>query len=137
MRPEPTDFNHLHSNKLEYLFDQMKEYFTIILKTKELELVNHSSRVASAVFSQIVIAAVAFLFLIFLSLAAGFYISSLFGNNYAGFAIVAGFYMVLLFLLLIFKKEWMERPIQDRMIDKILENSEVLKSTELIKWERP
>jgi len=136
MRPEPTDYNHVHSNKLEYLFDQLKEYFTIIIKVKELELINHSSRIFSAIFSQMIIAAIAFLFLTFFSLAAGFYISFLFGNNYAGFAIIAGFYMVLLVLLLIFKKEWLERPIQDRMIDKLLENSEVLNKPDEIEWQK-
>ena len=48
--------------------------------------------------------------LIYLSFAAAYALAPLVGNV-AAFTIVAGFYFIVLLLFLVFRKQWVERPL--------------------------
>jgi hypothetical protein len=48
---------------------------------------------------------------LFISFAAGFFISSLLDSNELGFLCIAGFYALLLILFLTFRKQIVERPV--------------------------
>jgi len=59
-------------------------------------------------------------FLLFVGCAAGFYIGREMGSNATGFLIVAGFYIFLFLLILIFRKAIILKPITNLVIKGML-----------------
>ncbi|HKM92325.1 MAG TPA: phage holin family protein [Prolixibacteraceae bacterium] len=105
--------------KIEELTKDIKSYITSNVEIFKLEAVELFSVIGASFISSLIIGVVVFLFMIFLSLSAGFYFSSLLGNNYAGFAIVAGFYLTIAIILIIGRGKLVEKPLQNKIIRKI------------------
>lgn len=105
--------------KIEELTKSIKSYITSNIEIFKLEAVELFSVIGASFISSLLIGVVVFLFVVFLSLCAGFYFSSLFGDNYSGFAIVAGFYLIIAIILIIGRKKIVEKPLQDQIIRKI------------------
>ena len=105
--------------KIEELAVSLKKYVNTNYELLKLEAAERSSVLGSGLMSGLVLALVGILFIFFLSLAAGFYISTCLGNNYAGFMIVAGFYLLVCLILLIGRRKLLEKPFRDKIIQKM------------------
>jgi len=97
------DINQIKKDLLEYL-------------DIRLDMIRlHTAEVLSKIFSRILILAIIgyllFFILLCLSFAAAFLIGSLLDSNQLGFLLVALFYVLLLVLFMIFKKQIIEKPV--------------------------
>ena len=106
--------------KIEELTDSLKRYVNTSYELIRLQATERSSVIGSGLISGIILGLTALLSVFFISLWAGFYLSDKIGNNYAGFAIVGGFYFLLGLILLIGRKKLVETPIRDKIIRKLL-----------------
>jgi len=87
------------------------EYIEVKLDLVRLHTAENLSRIFSNVATIAVIGYLLFFIILFISFASGFYIGSLLDSNELGFLCVAGFYTLLLILLLVFRKQIVERPV--------------------------
>ncbi len=108
------------SGKLEQLTGDVKEYLMTNLEIVKLQATERTSVVGSGLLTGLIIGGVGFMFLLVLSLGVGYYLSGLFGNNYAGFGILAGFYLLVGLVLFLGRKKMLEEPFRDQIIRKIL-----------------
>ncbi len=87
------------------------EYIEVKLDLIRLHTAENLSRIFSNFATIAVIGYLLFFIILFISLAAGYYIGSLLDSNELGFLCVAGFYTLLLILFLVFRKQIVERPV--------------------------
>ena len=99
------------NEKLEVLADSLKEYADIRYELLKLEIIDQSSSIISGMISSLIIISVLVLFTFFGSFYVAYYLSDLLQINYIGFAIVAGFYLLLAIFIYITKKNLIEKRI--------------------------
>lgn len=105
--------------KTEELTEGLKRYVNTNLKLIKLEVAERSSVIGSGLASKLLVGLAGILFIFFISLWAGFYISVELNDSYSGFIIVAGFYFLLTIILLIGRKKILEEPMRDKIIRKL------------------
>ncbi|MEO6883326.1 MAG: phage holin family protein [Bacteroidia bacterium] len=106
-------------NKTEELTEGLKNYLNTNSELLKLEATQQSSIIGSVIISGLIIGLFATLFVFFISMWAGFYLSVLLNSNCKGFAIVAGFYFLLMFIMVIGRKKLIETPIRVFLIKKL------------------
>lgn len=109
--------------KLEELTDSVKQYLLLHIEILKLEGIKHASTIGTTVISSLIMGASVFMFVFALSIGLGFYLSALLGDSYSGFAIIASFYMLLTLIILIGRKRFIEKPLRNKIISKILETT--------------
>lgn len=114
----------IDSNKLEELTDQLKAYIQTNIDIFRLEASSRLSTLSSAVISSIIIGLIVNLFIIFLSVGAGFYFGTLLGDTFTGFFIVAGIYLLLFIILYFNRKKLLINPIRNAIVKTLLEDDE-------------
>lgn len=91
MTPKPNPF--------EPLLERAVDYGTTTFQIIKLRAVDKTAEISSSVVSRFFLLAALLLFVLILSIAAGFWIGDAMGKIYFGFLIVAGFYALVAFLL--------------------------------------
>lgn len=109
-------------HKLEEITDSLKEYLLLNFEILKLEATERISLIGASLTAVLLVGISVFMFVFTLSIGLGFYISALLGNAYSGFAIIAAFYFVLAIFLFIGRKKLIEKPLRDKIIEKILKN---------------
>ena len=111
------------AKKIEELTESIKLCASTNYDLSKYESVERLSTVGSIFISHVLVGIVFFLFILFLSLSLGFFFSAMVGNSYCGFGVIAAFYLLLGFALLLSRKRFIEGPIRDRIICKVLNQS--------------
>lgn len=111
----------LKLEKIEELIANLKSYTSSTIELVQLEAAQRSSSIIANVASGLIVWVVIILFALFLSLGISFYLSDLLGNQYLGFGIVAGAYLLLGLVLIIGRKAFLMKPIRDRFIREIFQ----------------
>ncbi|MGE9516115.1 MAG: hypothetical protein ACQPRH_02115 [Solitalea-like symbiont of Tyrophagus putrescentiae] len=107
---------------MEELLNHIKNYFNLKVKIISL-LVKEKASKASAILLSIVIVLVLILaFLFFASIGLALFISELIGYAYSGFAIMAGFFLFVLIIVLSFKKSILYKPIANIFVRMLTKN---------------
>lgn len=96
-----------------------KNYLHNRLTLIKLQTVDTVSRLMGALVVGVLLAVIGFVALLFISIMLGYYFASLTGSNFAGFSIIAAFYVILFLVLIIFRKSLVEKFIMNAVI-KIL-----------------
>lgn len=109
--------------RFEEMSDKLKQYLIINYEIIKCQAAERASVVGSTFISAVIIAVFGFMFLLILSIALGFYLSSMLNNSYAGFLIVAGFYLMLTLLLYAVRNKKIEKPMRDKIIQKLLNSN--------------
>jgi len=109
---------------IEEIADSLKVYVNTNLELIKLELTERVSVLGSSLISNLLVWLVIVLFLFFISLGLAFYLSNLLGNNYSGFIIIAGFYLLIGLILILGKKRLVEKPLRDKIIQELLHKNE-------------
>jgi hypothetical protein len=109
--------------KIEELSESLKKYMNTNYELIKYEAVERSSVIGSSMFSSLLVGLVSVLFVLFISLGISFYLSAYLGNTYAGFIIVGGFYLLFGLILMLSKKQLIERPMRDKIIRKVFSNN--------------
>jgi len=89
----------------------------------KLQAVEKISKLSSAMFAGLLIAVISFFIILFLSMMAPWYFGQLLDNVFFGFAIISGFYILLLILLVVFRKKVLEKSITNTVINIFFEQT--------------
>jgi len=95
---------------------EIREYIDVKLDLVRLHTAEHLSRLLSSASTMMIAGYLLFFILLFLSFAGGFFLGSVLHSNEAGFLCVAGFYILVLIIFLIFRKQIVEKPIIQAMV---------------------
>jgi hypothetical protein len=114
--------------KEEHFFAESKKKLEQYVKDRllllKMQAVEKISQVAAKLFSTLIIAMLAFFVLLFVSLMAGYFFADITDNFYIGFGIVAAFYLLLLLLILKFKKRFIEKKVADGIVETIFDKTD-------------
>lgn len=86
----------------------------------KLKAAGKISETVSSLISKMAVVILAAVALIIFSLGVAYWIGTQLGNVYYGFFIVGGFYALAGFLLYLFRKDWIDTPLNNLIIDKII-----------------
>lgn len=111
-----------YPGKTEELTESLKKYVHINYELNKLEAAERSSVIGSGLISGLLVGLIAILFFFFISLGIGFYLSSLLGDNYSGFGIIAGFYLILGAVVVLGRKRLIQIPIREKIIELVFSN---------------
>jgi hypothetical protein len=109
--------------KIEGLSDSVKQYLLLNCEIIKLEVTKKTSEIGAYIFSSLLLVIALFLFVFALSMGVGFYLSALLGDTFSGFAIIAGFYLLISIIVLIGRKKLIEKPLRNKIIRKLLNNN--------------
>lgn len=109
------------SNNLEELTDHLKDYIQTNIDIVRLDASGRLAKLSSTVISSVVIGFIINLFIICISIGAGFYFGTLLGNTFTGFFIVAGIYLLLFLILYFYRKKLLINPIRNAIVGTLLE----------------
>ena len=110
-----------HSEHLESLSEEVKEYIENRIELVRLEAMDQTSNLFAGITSFIVLGAILLLFLISFAFFLGSWVGNLLQSEWAGFAIVSGFYLLSFMILLSKFDSWLSKPIQNFLIRKMEE----------------
>lgn len=102
------------------LLEKVENYAKTTIDLIKLKAVDKLSVVVSNVVYGVILALLVFFFLLILNLALAFWVGSLLGETYLGFFAIAGFYVLLIIIILIFKKQLIKVPLSNVIISKLL-----------------
>ncbi|MGB6035606.1 MAG: phage holin family protein, partial [Cryomorphaceae bacterium] len=103
-------------DKTEAIADDLKRYVSTRIALIKLETVDKSSEIGASVISLLIISIAAIFALIFLSIWAALYLSTVIDLPFIGFAVVGGFYTLVFLILLIGRKSLLEKPIRNKIV---------------------
>jgi len=110
-------------SKIGEVTEKVREYIVTTSELIELKAVDKLAIISSEIISGLVIGLVTVLFVLFISLAAGFYLSTVLGDRFSGFFIVAGFYLIVGIISIVMRKQLLSRPTANRIVRKIFEEN--------------
>lgn len=102
------------------LLEKVENYAKTTIDLIKLKAVDKLSVVVSNVVYGVILALLVFFFLLILNLALAFWVGNLLGETYLGFFAIAGFYVLLIIIILIFKKQLIKVPLSNVIISKLL-----------------
>lgn len=106
---------------LESLLEKGEQYGKTTLELLKLKTLDKSADVISNMVSWIVVAVFAVLFFLILNIGIALWLGELMGKSYYGFFAVSGFYAVLAFVFVIFRKQLIKEPLNNSIITQVLE----------------
>lgn len=112
------------SNNIEELTDHLKDYIQTNIDIVKLEASGRLATLSSAIISSVIIGLIVNLFIIFLSIGAGFYFGTLLGDTFTGFFVVAGIYLLLFLILYFSRKKLLINPIRNAIVSTLLDDDD-------------
>lgn len=107
------------SSPIDSLIDRVKIYVETRIDLLKLKAIDKSSSLLSLMVSMIIVILMSFIFIILLSVGVALLLGEMLGKTYFGFFIVAGFYLLVGFMLFAFRNKWMKTPIANSMIKNL------------------
>jgi len=95
--------------------EQLEQYVQDRILLLKLQISEKTARMVAVLFTLLMIGLLSFFVILFLSMMAGFYFASVTGSFFAGFGIVAAFYLLML-IVLILSRKWIQKKIMDKVI---------------------
>jgi uncharacterized membrane protein YqjE len=90
--------------KLDSIVDHISGYVESRVALVKMEIREEIAGILSRTLMIIVMMLIAFLLLLFFSAGIAWYLNTVFGDDFAGFFLVGGFYLLLLILMIAFRK---------------------------------
>lgn len=91
--------------------NDIQEYLEVRLDLFRLQIAENLSRIMSSAANIAIIGFLSFFILFFLSFAAGYFFASLLHSNELGFLCVVGFYILVLVIYVILRKQIIDKPV--------------------------
>lgn len=110
-----------NNNSLEDILTDVKEYAELRFELVKLKTVDKFSLAASSLATRLILLLVSVIFLLMANIGLALYLGYLLGENYYGFLIMAGFYLLLGVVFFLGKEKWFRRPLRDLIIKKTLD----------------
>jgi len=102
----------------------VSDYLSARIQLLKYDIYEKSAKLSATLFSSLVIAMLASMMLLFLSLALGFYLGSVFDSYGTGFMVVTAIYLAMLVPFILLRKSWIEKTIINRIIEQLTEKGE-------------
>ncbi|MBL0340990.1 MAG: phage holin family protein [Bacteroidetes bacterium] len=106
-------------NEMNDVVDDIKDFVNVSAELYKLKATEKGAAIASTAIINIILGVFASLVLVFISFAIAFGIAEMTGKIYLGFLIVAGFYALACFIILITKDKWLKSSLVDTIIKSI------------------
>lgn len=104
------------------LKEELSSYIRLRIELFRISSYEKIAKVSASLITGLLITILAMFFSVFGSVVAGLYFSRISGSPIAGFGIVAGFYLLLLVIVLAFRKSLFEKLLINKMIEILFEN---------------
>lgn len=113
----------IEQQNIDKITDDLEKYVKTNYELIRLETTKSVADISSGLMSGILVGAMGFLSLLFIGLSGGFFLSQLLADYCLGFGIVAGFYLLLAIILMLFRKSLIEKPLKNIIIRKTLNSN--------------
>jgi hypothetical protein len=110
------------ATSVDKLYEKAKKYTETSTELLALKAVDKSADVLSSLTAIILIVIVVAMFTLFINIGLGLFIGKLLNQYYLGFFIVSAFYLVLAFVLYVYKNELIKSPVANLIITKLLKS---------------
>ena len=107
-------------NHIGALFETASDYLETRVDLLKLKAVSKSSDMLSSIVSKLVILIIFIFGFFILNIGLSIWIGTAMGEVWYGFIIIAGFYILLGLLLIIFKSKWLKDPVNNIIVKKML-----------------
>lgn len=107
--------------KIEELTESLKSYVSTNLELIKYQGIERATVIIADLVINVLVGLMLLFFIFFISLWACFYISALFGDNYSGIAIVAGFYLLIGVIIFMVRKKMIIKPLRNKIIHNIFQ----------------
>lgn len=107
---------------IKLLSQNLKDYVNARYELVSLKVIEKTSDTIPKTVSVIIAGVLSVIFLLFISIAAAWYIGMKMGAAWEGFAIVAGAYLLFTIILMIFKEQIVISPIRNVLVKQFLGN---------------
>lgn len=105
------------------MLKKIEEYISSRLLLLKVEAIEKLSAALSVVFKRIILFILAGLVFFFTSIAVAIWIGEVYNSYITGFLAIAGFYLLILLILFIFRKQLLEKNIKDDVIRTIFQDT--------------
>ena len=109
----------------ENFFHDLKDSASLYIEQKielgKLTTIDKGSKLGAKFISGLILGVLAFFAMLFISLMLAYYFSQLFQSYFAGFGLMAGLYFMLFMIVLLARKQLIEKPIINGIIKTIFE----------------
>jgi hypothetical protein len=106
---------------IEELFEKAGEYGKTSIELLKLKAIDKSASVISSLAVKSVLLIVVAMFILSISIGLALWTGEMLGRSYYGFFAMAGFYALTTIVLYLFRDQWIKKPVNDSMINKILQ----------------
>jgi Putative Actinobacterial Holin-X, holin superfamily III len=110
--------------KAEELADNVKDYFNSKIESAKLNAAEKSSGVIANIIAGVAVAVVFILFIIFGGMALSFGLSQWIGKTWAGFLIVACFYLLIGIVVWAARGKIIRMPVMNALIQQLFKDDE-------------
>ena len=110
------------SKHIEAVYEKAKTYTETSIELYKLNAIDTSADVASSLVLRFVMLLVVSMFTLFVNIAISLFIGKQIGDYYLGFLIVSGFYLILAFVIYLFRDKLVKTPINNMIIAKLLKD---------------
>lgn len=110
--------------KAEELAFNLKEYLHTKIESVKLSMAEKTSVVIANIIAKIVVALVFVFFLVFASIALSLVLGAWVGKTWAGFLIVAGFYLVTGIIIWLAREQIIRLPVMNALLKQMSKNDE-------------
>ncbi|MDP4187705.1 MAG: phage holin family protein [Bacteroidota bacterium] len=111
-------------NFFEEMQQLVKNYVNDRLLLIKMQTAEKSAHLVSFLVYSIVIGFLGFFILLFLGMMTGYYFATITKSLFWGFAIVSAFFLVILAVIIIFRKKLFERIVGDKVVKIFFEKTE-------------
>jgi lipopolysaccharide export LptBFGC system permease protein LptF len=109
----------------ETFFNDLKDSASLYIEQKielgKLTSIDKGSKLGAKFISGLILGVLAFFAMLFISLMLAYYFSHLYQSYFVGFGLIAGIYFVLFMVVLLARKQLIEKPIINSIIKTIFE----------------
>ncbi len=102
---------------IEEVTQKLIQYTDQTIELYKLKAINKLADIVSILAEHFVLTLFICMILISLTIGVALWIGGMLSELFYGFFIVAGFYMLLFILLLIFRNKWIRKPLRNLIID--------------------
>lgn len=109
------------ATNMELLIEKAQDYTKTSIELLKLNAIDKTADITADITFRLAFGLVVAIFSLFINISISLYIGKLIGENYLGFLIVSGFYLILAIILFIFRSNLIKTPITNLVIKKLLE----------------
>jgi hypothetical protein len=111
-------------DKNQNIGDHLKTYLRLEYNILRLQLTEKLSLSGSALIANLIVTFSVAFFAFFLSFSLGYYLAEKLGSLVMGFLAVAGVYLLLSLILIIFRSKILIKPLRDKIVEELLKGKD-------------